>query len=363
MHQHNSLVRPLFSGPLDLIGDVHGELATLQALLRHLGYDTCGDHPAGRRLVFVGDLVDRGPDSPGVVEFVRGLVDTDRAQCVLGNHELNILRGQTKEGTGWFVGNHSDEKDGAGVPMPQRALQNDDERSRCTQFFETLPVALERADLRVVHSCWAEKAIQSAREATSVMSLFGEEERRIRREIEQTGLAAKAKKETLGLAQRGMDLRKKSTAEFPFCQAIGQKSVLEQSNAIKELTSGPETLVEPGRPFFVGGKWRMVKREPWWESYDGDTAVVVGHYWRGRQKPGGMATKPGEPDPLNGVEPNIGLGPRGLIHVVDYSVGLGYKRRHGSLTEQPHLAALRWPSNGARSTDVPPEVVFQPLVP
>ncbi|MFK5004614.1 metallophosphoesterase, partial [Klebsiella pneumoniae] len=59
-------------GPFDIIGDVHGCLDELTALLARLGYEPAGPggvpvHPAGRRAVFVGDLVDRGPDSPGVL--------------------------------------------------------------------------------------------------------------------------------------------------------------------------------------------------------------------------------------------------------------------------------------------------------
>lgn len=61
----NGLIRPLLDGPLDIVGDVHGELQALQALLVRLGYDECGEHPGGRRLVFVGDLCDRSPDRPG----------------------------------------------------------------------------------------------------------------------------------------------------------------------------------------------------------------------------------------------------------------------------------------------------------
>lgn len=75
------------------MGDVHGEIDALQALMAHLGYDGRGGHAAGRRLVFVGDLTDRGPDSPAVVELVSDLLAADRAQCVLANHDLNILLG------------------------------------------------------------------------------------------------------------------------------------------------------------------------------------------------------------------------------------------------------------------------------
>ncbi|TFG86728.1 MAG: hypothetical protein E4H19_04725, partial [Chromatiales bacterium] len=56
---------PLQSGALDIVGDVHGELDALHDLLARLGYDKDGSHPDHRHLVFVGDLGDRGPDSPG----------------------------------------------------------------------------------------------------------------------------------------------------------------------------------------------------------------------------------------------------------------------------------------------------------
>ncbi|GGX81419.1 polynucleotide kinase-phosphatase [Streptomyces anandii] len=74
------------TGPFDIIGDVHGCAAELEALLGKLGY-TDGVHPEGRTAVFVGDLVDRGPDSPGVLRRVMGMVKSGHALCVPGNHE------------------------------------------------------------------------------------------------------------------------------------------------------------------------------------------------------------------------------------------------------------------------------------
>lgn len=81
---------------------MHGELEALRGLLTQLGYDQSGRHPEGRQLVFVGDLVDRGPESAAVVELVAQLVAEGRAQCVLGNHELNILREDPKRDNDWF---------------------------------------------------------------------------------------------------------------------------------------------------------------------------------------------------------------------------------------------------------------------
>ena len=68
-----SLVHPLFAGPLDIVGDVHGEIDALQNLLNHLGYGEDGVHQGGRRLVFLGDLIDRGPPHVGLCDAgIRG---------------------------------------------------------------------------------------------------------------------------------------------------------------------------------------------------------------------------------------------------------------------------------------------------
>jgi protein phosphatase len=74
------------TGPFDLIGDIHGCASELEALLGKLGY-VDGVHADGRTAVFVGDLVDRGPDSPGVLRRVMSMVASGNALCVPGNHE------------------------------------------------------------------------------------------------------------------------------------------------------------------------------------------------------------------------------------------------------------------------------------
>ncbi|XHM63853.1 polynucleotide kinase-phosphatase [Streptomyces nigra] len=74
------------TGSFDIIGDVHGCASELEALLGKLGY-VDGVHPEGRTAVFVGDLVDRGPDSPGVLRRVMAMVKSGNALCVPGNHE------------------------------------------------------------------------------------------------------------------------------------------------------------------------------------------------------------------------------------------------------------------------------------
>ncbi|MFE0578590.1 polynucleotide kinase-phosphatase [Streptomyces sp. NPDC058874] len=79
------------SGPFDIVGDIHGCSSELETLLAQLGYED-GVHPEGRTAVFVGDLVDRGPDSPGVLRRVMGMVASGNALCVPGNHENKLGR-------------------------------------------------------------------------------------------------------------------------------------------------------------------------------------------------------------------------------------------------------------------------------
>ncbi len=89
------------TGPFDVVGDIHGCRSELETLLTRLGYSLARDaegrpvdavHPAGRTAVFVGDLVDRGPDTPGVLRLVMGMVAAGHAICVSGNHENKLGR-------------------------------------------------------------------------------------------------------------------------------------------------------------------------------------------------------------------------------------------------------------------------------
>jgi protein phosphatase len=84
-------------GPFDIIGDVHGCFDELVALFGRLGYEIEADnasarHPDGRRAVFLGDLVDRGPATPAVLRLVMGMVTAGSALCLPGNHETKLLK-------------------------------------------------------------------------------------------------------------------------------------------------------------------------------------------------------------------------------------------------------------------------------
>lgn len=91
------------TGPFDIIGDVHGCYDELVALLTQLGYTAVQVEesasqsplflpPSGRKAVFLGDLVDRGPDTPAVLRLVMNMIAEGHAYCVPGNHDVKVLR-------------------------------------------------------------------------------------------------------------------------------------------------------------------------------------------------------------------------------------------------------------------------------
>lgn len=113
-------------------------------------------------MVFVGDLIDRGPDSPAVAELAMQWAQRGHAQCVLGNHELNLLRQDAKSGNAWAIDPACSEQQPGGEFAHSR-VASAAFKSRFLAWLATLPVALERADLRVVHAACVPGSIDALR--------------------------------------------------------------------------------------------------------------------------------------------------------------------------------------------------------
>lgn len=78
----------------DIIGDIHGHADALHELLYKLGYQQQNDtfiHPAQRQVLFLGDLIDRGPQQLEVLRTVKNMIDAGSARTVMGNPELNAI--------------------------------------------------------------------------------------------------------------------------------------------------------------------------------------------------------------------------------------------------------------------------------
>ncbi|GHJ40745.1 polynucleotide kinase-phosphatase [Streptomyces sp. TS71-3] len=138
------------TGPFDIIGDVHGCNAELEALLGKLGY-VDGEHPQGRTAVLLGDLVDRGPDSPGVLRRVMSMVAAGTALCVPGNHENKLGR--------WLGGRKVRQTHGLAETVAQLGAESEEFRAEVRGFIDGLVshYVLDGGRLVVCHAGLPEK--------------------------------------------------------------------------------------------------------------------------------------------------------------------------------------------------------------
>ena len=336
----SQLITTLEDGPLDIIGDVHGEFDALMNLLDVLGYDEDGQPTDGRKLVFLGDLIDRGPDSPAVVDKVMALVDAKRAWCVLGNHELNVLLGRPLPGNGWFIQPNPTERPGEFMSKRVSASRIDEYLA----FFGSLPLVLENESIRLVHACWHTPSVARIRrdviEEHDVSNLYRGYELDLRKKLHEAELAHLVEEENMfySVALDDPDWPAEVLPAHAEAEVIAQNS-----NPIRVLTTGP---VEVARtPFYAMGRWRMADRCRWWDDYDEQIPVVIGHFWRRFDDAAERISGVFGRDVFEGIPSHAWMGRHKNVYCVDYSVGQRHRERQRQEGGQFHgkLAALRFP--------------------
>jgi hypothetical protein len=338
MADHRALVQALPAGPLDVVGDVHGEFDALCNLLTLLGYGAQGQHPQGRKLVFVGDLCDRGPDSVRVIACVRAMVEAGNAFAIAGNHELNLLRADAKDGAGWFFDERV-ERDQRYQPF---ARPTPAQRQEIIGFLQQLPLALERDDLRVVHAAWQESDIAKVRAATNTTAcaLYEQADEALRQALRADGSYQRYRDAMLV----NQDQLEDRNYPMPFLEAVAaHDEACQAGNPVKVLTSGVEERANA--PFYSSHKWRFVARVGWWDRYEDATPVIVGHYWRSIVKTDRSQVGKGDLDLFAHIGPTEWHGKRSNVFCVDFSVGGRWAERRDHLPahQVSRLAGLRWP--------------------
>ena len=250
----------------DIIGDIHGCHSHLVELLHALGYrdDKGYFHHPQREVIFVGDLIDRGPEQVAVIDTVRAMHKQGTAKVVMGNHEFNAVCYATRGSNGRYLRrrnkkNRSQHKAFRKQTRGQRQL-----RRETIEWFTTLPLWFEEDGLRVVHACWDPAAIDG--------------------------------------------LGKTKLEHHEFVAASNRKS--DHYRWVEHLCKGPEVELPEGYHFEdKDGHIRKNARYRWWIDGDGtyetmcevpkgvdlppgkipnrpvqpytdDTPVIYGHYWR-----------------------------------------------------------------------------------
>ncbi len=210
----------------DVVGDVHGCGRLLARLLGELGYaerDGAFRHPR-RQVVFVGDLIDRGPEQELSASIARSMVDAGSAKIVLGNHEFNAILCATPDpaSPGRYLRDHAKMGRQFTKLIEQVGFASPLHVSMIDWFLE-LPLWLELDGLRVVHACWDQRSVDS------ITGLLGDDQ----------------------------------TMDLDFVERASQRTSLECA-AVERLLIGPEIDVTPSY-LDEGGALHNQARFKWWD--------------------------------------------------------------------------------------------------
>ena len=162
-------------GPFDIIGDIHGCADELETLLGVLGYENNGDnwhHPEKRRVIFLGDLVDRGPRVVGVLRIVMAMCESENALCVPGNHDVKLLRHLSGKKVNIAHGLQETLDQFAAIPEAERA----EFEKRVAKFLDGLisHYVLDGGNLVVAHAGLKAELQGRASGAVRAFALYGE---------------------------------------------------------------------------------------------------------------------------------------------------------------------------------------------
>ena len=297
----------------DLIGDIHGCADTLRAMLGDLGYahdGRCYRH-LDRKIIFLGDFVDRGPRQRDTLHTARAMVQHGAALAVMGNHEFNALAYHTPDPqhSGGYLRPHTAKNREQHQAFLDDYADDEAGRREVLDWCATLPLWLElktpSGALRVVHACWDPASIRVLRPSVDAHHRMTEP---LLERASRHGTPEYAAVETL---LKGKEVRLPAGLAFRDKGGHERHEVRikwwEQGGTFRSLALGPETGI-PDDPIGAEHLITYTHEAP---------PVFLGHYWL-----------TGEPTLL---APNIAC--------VDYSVGL----RGGK------LVAYRW--DGERRLD------------
>lgn len=277
----------------DLIGDIHGYATELKKLLGKLGYqETQGtwQHPE-RKVIFLGDFVDRGPEQIETVTIARNMVESGNALAVMGNHEFNAVAWATpdEDNPGEFLRAHSTRNLNQHKAFLDQVGEGSEQHRSMLEWFRTLPLFLDMGAFRVIHACWHPQHL-------ATIARYTDGENRI-------------------LPEAWPELCREGSAGFEALETLlkGLEVPLPSGYEFRDKDNHPRTNIRTRWWDLDGITYRdlaMVPAETIGEiphepipedvlpGYDGEKPVFVGHYWM-----------KGEPAPLND-----------RVACVDYSV-------------------------------------------
>ena len=147
---------------IDLIGDIHGHAGKLKELLLKLGYKLSNGvyaHPE-RKVLFVGDYIDRGPKIRETLDIVKSMVESENAIALMGNHEYNALCFHFQETEGGHLRKHLIKNVIQHYETLKQFQNRQKEYEEYLDWFKTLPLYFETDTFKAVHACWDNNIIE-----------------------------------------------------------------------------------------------------------------------------------------------------------------------------------------------------------
>ena len=272
----------------DIIGDLHGCAGDLTRLLRDkLGYEACEGsfRHSERKVIFLGDYIDRGDEIVECLRIVRNMVEKGQALALMGNHEYNFICYHTeKDGVPLRI--HSRENSLQLKKTIDQLQQADQKTEDWVNWFMTLPLIIEFSGIRAVHACWDDRQIAFLKHQ------LGPEYRLTPEFLRQSAQKGSAEYRMIGVLLKGLEVPLP-----PGCSYFDREGGERFDTRIKWWAK-----CEPGicyeqaaeKPVGKDGelKWLNIKDQPFPVEYLPAgyplTAppVFFGHYWhRGQPKP------------------------------------------------------------------------------
>lgn len=141
---------------IDFIGDIHGHADKIEELLLKLGYKKSNgtySHP-NRKVLFVGDYIDRGPKIRETLNIVKSMVESENVIALMGNHEYNALCFHFQETEGGHLRKHLIKNIIQHYETLKQFQNRQEEYEEYLDWFKTLPLYFETNTFKAVHACW-----------------------------------------------------------------------------------------------------------------------------------------------------------------------------------------------------------------
>jgi len=263
---------------IDFIGDIHGHADKLEKLLKKMGYvlrNGCYRHPE-RKVLFVGDYIDRGPKIRETLHIVRCMTENDQAVALMGNHEYNAICFHYPEYQGGHLRKHSIKNI---LQHHETILQfkNDQQAyNDMLDWFKTLPLYFETEFFRAVHACWDRNQISYLRS-------------RLSNDRFTDKLIVESAKKGTKLYDVIDETLKGKEAALPKGQAFSDKDGFTRSKVRIRWWEEPrktkaKDLLMPISGFSPASGLKLHVKKSWVYSPE-EKPVFFGHYWlRGKPK-------------------------------------------------------------------------------